>query len=167
MLSIQQADVEHDVDRVRQVIWEYLQWVVDRLREEYGIDQGMEVVHELAMHDLATFAPPHGSMLLAMDGGQIAGMAGMRRLDEHAGEIKRMYVREAHRRQGIGRALLRQLLERARHTGYSQIRLDSPRFMKEAHSLYRSEGFCEIGPYPGTEIPQQFHEHWLFMEKTL
>jgi hypothetical protein len=51
--------------------------------------------------------------------------------------------------------------------GYPRIRLDSARFMKAAHSLYRSAGFQEIDPYPESEIPAKFQEHWVFMEKSL
>ncbi len=167
MWSIRQADLEHDVERVRQVFWEYLRWADSRLREEYGIDLDIEALQEQSMRELDKFAPPHGSLLLAMDGTQVAGVASMRGLDEHTVEIKRMYVRQPYRGRGIGRALLRGLLEQAQEAGYSLVRLDSTRFMKGAHVLYRSEGFREIGPYPGSEIPKEFQQHWLFMERDL
>ena len=51
--------------------------------------------------------------------------------------------------------------------GYQLIRLDSARFMKEAHQLYRSTGFKEITAYEGSEIPKKFQEHWVFMELAL
>lgn len=82
-------------------------------------------------------------------------------------EIKRMFVRPASRGQGVGRMLLEALIAEARQIGYSTIRLDSTRFMKAAHSLYRSAGFQEIGPYQESEIPPEFHQHWVFMEKHL
>jgi hypothetical protein len=39
--------------------------------------------------------------------------------------------------------------------------------MKAAHALYRSAGFQKIEPYPESEIPPEFHQHWVFMEKQL
>jgi GNAT superfamily N-acetyltransferase len=167
MWSIQQVELEQDTDLVRQVFWEYLQWADERLREEYGIELDIESLQEQSMRELAKFAPPHGSLLLAMDGPEVAGVACMRQLDQHTVEIKRMYVREPYRRRGIGRALLKRLLEQAQEVGYSTIKLDSTRFMEEAHALYRSEGFREIGPYAGSEIPVEFQKHWLFMERDL
>jgi GNAT superfamily N-acetyltransferase len=97
----------------------------------------------------------------------VAGLACMRRIREDIGEIKRMYVRPAFRRKGIGRALVNELLSEARAIGYPRIRLDSTRFMHEAHSLYRSVGFQEIEPYPESEIPEEYWQYWIFMELQL
>jgi hypothetical protein len=58
-------------------------------------------------------------------------------------------------------------MDEARALGYLKLRLDSARFMKAAHSLYHSTGFQEIEAYPESEIPEEFHEHWVFMEKNL
>jgi len=41
------------------------------------------------------------------------------------------------------------------------------RFMAAAHSLYRSVGFQEIEQYPESEIPEEFRQHWIFMELPL
>jgi GNAT superfamily N-acetyltransferase len=76
-------------------------------------------------------------------------------------------VRLGHRKAGLGRTLLNQLLQEARHIGYQLVRLDSAQFMREAHQLYRSIGFKEIAPYEGSEIPKEFQEHWVFMEMAL
>jgi GNAT superfamily N-acetyltransferase len=54
-------------------------------------------------------------------------------------------------KKGLGRALLNQLLEEAHQVGYEQIRLDSVRFMTEAHQLYRTNGFREIEAYEGSD----------------
>jgi hypothetical protein len=39
--------------------------------------------------------------------------------------------------------------------------------MAAAHALYRSAGFREIEPYPGSEIPEAFQSNWIFMELLL
>jgi GNAT superfamily N-acetyltransferase len=167
MLSICQMDPDQDAAHVRAMFWEYLQWANSRLNEEFGIDFDIEAMVDKTMSELQTYSPPHGRLLLAKDGNRVAGIACMRRIGADIGEIKRMYVRGAFRGQGIGRALLQRLLEEAREIGYSTIRLDSARFMAEAHSLYRSAGFREIEPYAASEIPAEFHQHWVFMELDL
>jgi len=91
----------------------------------------------------------------------------MRRIRKDIGEVKRMYVRPEFRRRGIGRALLEGLIAEAQEIGYSTVRLDSTRFMEAAHSLYRSLGFHEIEPYMESEIPPEFQQNWVFMEKQL
>jgi hypothetical protein len=55
-------------------------------------------------------------------------------------------------------------LQEAQHSGYQLVRLDSARFMKEAHQLYLATGFKEIAAYEGSEIPEQFRDRWVFME---
>jgi GNAT superfamily N-acetyltransferase len=99
--------------------------------------------------------------------GEVVGLACTKRIREDIGEIKRMYVRPEFRRRGIGRALLEVLIAEAREIRYPRMRLDSARFMAEAHSLYRSVGFQEIEPYPESEIPEEFRQYWIFMELRL
>lgn len=78
-----------------------------------------------------------------------------------------MHVRPAFRGDGIGRALVDGLLAEACQMGYPRVRLDGARFMHAAYTLYRSIGFEEIAAYAGSEIPQEFRAHWIFMEKAL
>ena len=68
---------------------------------------------------------------------------------------------------GLGRALIHRLIQDAQQIGYQRIRLDSARFMKEAHHLYQSIGFNEVEAYEGSEIPIEFQHNWIFMEKQL
>jgi hypothetical protein len=58
-------------------------------------------------------------------------------------------------------------LTEATQIGYERIRVDSARFMKEAHHLYRMMGFNEIEAYEGSEIPKEYQKHWIFMEMEL
>jgi GNAT superfamily N-acetyltransferase len=165
--SIHQAETAEDQSQVRELFWEYLQWANECLNEEFGIDFDIESMLERDMAKLEIFLPPHGRLLLATEESQAAGLACMKRIREGMGEIKRMYVRPEFRGKGIGRVLLEALIAEARQIGYPTVRLDSARFMKAAHSLYRSAGFQEIEPYPESEIAPQFQRHWVFMEKQL
>lgn len=78
-----------------------------------------------------------------------------------------MYVCPNFRRRGIGQAMLEQLVAEARRVGYVKLRLDSARFMKAAHAMYRAVGFTEIAPYPESEVPQEWRSNWIFMELPL
>jgi GNAT superfamily N-acetyltransferase len=167
MARIHQAETEKDQAQVRELFWEYLQWANERLNQEFGVNFDIESMLEQNMADLEMFLPPYGRLLLAAEGSHAAGIACMQRIQEGIGEIKRMYVRPEFRGKGIGRALLEGLMAEAQQMGYRTIRLDSVRFMAAAHSLYRSVGFQEIEPYSETEIPPEFHRHWVFMEKKL
>ena len=59
-------------------------------------------------------------------------------------------VRPIWRAQGVGRALLRALAERARTEGYARLTL-SVEHGNFAHELYRSEGFAVVATSPGRD----------------
>ena len=119
------------------------------------------------MNTLDKFMPPKGRLLLGYVDDQPMGIACLKALTDSIGEVKRMYVRPEARNRGLGRALLNQLLEEARQIGYERVRLDTARFMTEAHKLYRGAGFREIEAYEGSEILKEFQNHWIFMEREL
>ena len=166
MAAIRQA-TEADVSVVRDVFWEYLQWAVGNVNREFNGTFDIAALLEHDMDKLHKFMPPSGQLLLAMDGPTVVGCTCMHTLDQGVAELKRMYVRPDQRRKGIGRILVQALMAELRDSGYTTLRLDSARFMNEAHALYRSLGFSEIDHYPESEIPEDFHKHWIFMELTL
>jgi putative acetyltransferase len=93
------------------------------------------------------YAAPTGALLLARFDGDPAGCSALRRIDESAGELKRLYVRPAHRGLGLGRSLAEAAIVVARELGYPCLRLDTTPEMGAAQELYRSLGFREIEPY--------------------
>jgi GNAT superfamily N-acetyltransferase len=167
MFRIYQAETDQDKALFRELSWEYLQWANARVDKEYGVRADIQSMLDQDLRELGKFLPPYGRLLLAECDGQVVGLACMKRIREEMGEIKRMYVRPEYRRRGIGRALLEALIAEAQAIGYPTMRLDSTRFMAEAHSLYRSLGFREIEPYPESEIPEELRQHWIFMELPL
>ena len=167
MSIIRQARAKEDLAEVRDLFGEYLVWNKGRMNEEFGIKIDVETYLEDDMAKLDIFSPPDGRLLLAFEEAHAAGIACLKKLREDIGEIKRMYVRPQFRGKGLGRALLETIIQEAKEVGYPVVRLDSARFMKEAHALYRSTGFSEIDPYPESEIPPEFQKHWVFMERQL
>src|SRR5574341_301690 len=167
MTSIVIAAQDQHGPYIRELFWEYLQWANIMTNQEFGVNFDIASMLEADMNKLDKFMPPKGRLLLGFAADQPAGIACLKQLTPQIGEIKRMYVRPMARRQGLGRALLDFLIKEARGIGYERLRLDSARFMKEAHQLYRAIGFQEIQPYPGSEIPREFQQHWIFMEMSL
>ena len=103
------------------------------------------------------YAAPSGRLLLAFVDGALAACGGFRALpdadDANACEMKRLFVRPAFRRFGLGRALAEALLDEARRAGYSVMLLDTLDEMESARELYASLGFVEVAPYYFNPIP--------------
>jgi len=97
------------------------------------------------------YAPPQGQLLLAWVDDQLAGCGAFRALPDadyaNACEMKRLYVRRAFRRFGLGRVLAQALMDRATEAGYSAMLLDTLDDMEAARGLYESLGFESIPPY--------------------
>jgi putative acetyltransferase len=85
--------------------------------------------------------------LVARLGGQPVGCAALRRIDDHTGEIKRMYVAPAGRRKGVARQLLTELERHAHKFDYRVIRLETGVLQPEAQRLYETCGYNRIASF--------------------
>ena len=103
------------------------------------------------------YAAPHGYLLLAFVDGALAGCGAMRPLPDvdyaNACEMKRLFVRSAFRRSGLGRLMAQALLDEARRSGYSAMLLDTLDDMEAARGLYGALGFEEVPPYYFNPLP--------------
>ncbi|ANJ27450.1 GNAT family N-acetyltransferase [Agromyces aureus] len=115
----------------------------------------------------AAFTPPDGVFLIVDDapstsadgtvtdagGTRGIGCGGIRRIDADPAtglvryEIKHLWLTDAARGRGTGRALLVELERRAREFGAQELVLDTNASLAAAGGLYRSSGFVEIPPY--------------------
>jgi len=108
------------------------------------------------------YVPPSGGLWVAWRGDEAVGCVALQSLSEEAGEVKRMYVRPAHRGDGIARQLAYLVIDEARGRGYAKLRLGTLATMQPAQNLYTSLGFVPIPPYRAIEFG-----HTLFYELDL
>ena len=125
--------------------------------EQLGIDLCFQNF-EAELADLpGEYSAPAGALLLALVDGELAGCCGLRALDSvdysNAAEMKRLYVRKAFRRFGLGRQLAEAVLDAARIAGYRSVLLDTLDDMASARALYTELGFTEIPPYYHNPVP--------------
>jgi len=137
------ADAPPLIDAARQIFREYAQGLkIDLCFQNF----------EAELDALpGEYCAPAGQLLLALVDCEVAACGAMRRLPDvdyaNACEMKRLYVRPAFRRFGLGRMLAQSLLDEARRAGYSVVLLDTLDEMEAARGLYATLGFEEIPPY--------------------
>jgi len=90
---------------------------------------------------------PDGRLYIAKVEDQTAGCIGLRRFDDSACEMKRLFVRPQFRRLKVGRLLAEKVIQEAKMIGYKHLVLDTLAQLETASILYKSLGFYEIEPY--------------------
>jgi putative acetyltransferase len=121
------------------------------LLEEYQRGLGVSLCFQGFDRELAAlpgdYAAPRGGLWLATVANIPAGCVALRPLAGDAAELKRLYVRPAHRGSGLGARLARHAVEAARSAGYGVLKLDTLPSMGDAQRLYGRMGFTDTPPY--------------------
>jgi len=107
-----------------------------------------ESVHAL---DIEKLRAPSITFWSAWEHGELLGCGALKELDPSHGEIKSMRTAQAHRRTGVGRAMLLHILGEARRRAYQRLSLEtgSMAAFVPAQQLYRSFGFTYCEAFAG------------------
>ncbi len=138
-------------------MWEETRQILREYAQSLAVDLCFQGFDQELLQLPGEYAPPSGLLLLALVDGQVAGSGAFRNLPDvdyaNACEMKRLYVRPAFRRFGLGRILAQALIDRATEAGYSAMLLDTLDDMEAARGLYGSLGFETVPPYYFNPIP--------------
>jgi GNAT superfamily N-acetyltransferase len=101
-----------------------------------------------------------GVFLVTVDGGQLVGTGAFQHYAEGECELRRIALLPAYRRQGLGYAMMMELLHRARAMGYGKMCLWTNRYkLSRAVAFYHQLGFVDV-PHEGADK----EELWMEME---
>lgn len=107
---------------------------------------------------------PDVAFYAVRDGDTLAGVGALKRLSDTKGELKSMRAAPAYRGHGVGKLLLRHLIEEARSRGYTWLGLETGRdaSFHPALRLYEAHGFAEcaaFGDYTADEFSLCMEKH--------
>jgi GNAT superfamily N-acetyltransferase len=105
--------------------------------------------------EAASYRPPKGAFLLARAEGRAIACVALKPVDATTGEVKRLWVADHARGQGLARAMMAAIEAEARTLGFIHLRLDTNENLPEAIALYRRLGWAECAPF--TPFPAT---HW-------
>jgi GNAT superfamily N-acetyltransferase len=124
-----------------------LSQVAQALIGELNAELSARYPEEGASHfrlDVDEVASGRGAFLVAFLDREPVACGAVRRNEDGAAEIKRMYTRPAARGRGVARAVLDALEAEARGLGVSRLVLETGGRQQEALALYRRAGFVPI-----------------------
>ena len=161
---VRRAESAADFDRVRALCRAWPEWQLKtypELREEILFEFEPESYARRLAALETIHARPKGAVLLAELEGQAVGCVMYLEMAPGVAEVKRLFVDEAGRGHGIGRALLEEMFARMRADGYRTARFSSARHLSHARRLYESLGFRDI------PAPEGYPDFVYFMERPL
>jgi GNAT superfamily N-acetyltransferase len=91
-----------------------------------------------------SYAEPDSRFLLAMIRGEVVACAAIRRLSDTGCELRHLYVRPSHRREGLASALVMSALAFVKQRGYDTIWLELLPYMQEMTKVYGRYGFLPL-----------------------
>lgn len=115
--------------------------------------------------DAEALADPGVVLFSAWEGDEIAGIGGLKMWSPTDAEVKSMRVADGFLRAGVGRSLLRRIIDAARMRGATDVWLETGSHddFTAAHRLYASEGFSVCGPFADYAVDP----HSVFMHRRL
>ncbi len=155
--AIRKARAAEDIAIAREMFREYQVWL--------GVDLCFQDFDSELANLPGAYAPPRGEIFIAAQGDDVAGVVAVRPISDGLdgrSEVKRLYVREDWRGQGLGRALADAAVSFATHAGYATMVLDTLPHLVTARDMYTRMGFKEIVPYYENPLSGV-----VYMEKTL
>ncbi|MBE6021955.1 MAG: GNAT family N-acetyltransferase [Cellulosilyticum sp.] len=105
---------------------------VEKQQEQYVAFNTLEEIHDV---------------VLAIDDGVVIGTGSFKQYDDHVAEVKRVFVKEAYRKQGVAKRIMEALEKQAKEKGYDTLILETGAALKGAIHLYKSIGFERIVNY--------------------
>lgn len=138
-IDISYARGPEDMVHIRDLFTEYQKWL--------GVDLCFQDFDREMASLPGKYAEPKGCLLLARDGDAIAGGVGMWPIGEDICEMKRLFVRDPWKGQGLGRRLAVDIIKEAKERGYERMCLDTLHHLTAAQALYGALGFVDTDPY--------------------
>lgn len=134
------------LETVRQLFLEYA--------EELQENLCFQSFDEEVKNPLKKYGLPMGALFIAYWNDEPVGCIALQPLkEEGVCEMKRLYVKPAFRKYGIGKALVEALLKASHELGYTSMRLDTLERLQPAIKLYEQYGFKVINAYYENPLP--------------
>jgi putative acetyltransferase len=123
--------------------------VIAMLKFHYDTNISVTPPGSAHVFDLSRLKQPDVSFWSAWDGDMLMGVGALKRMNADDGEIKSMHTLKEARGSGVGSAVLRHIMEKAREMKLKRLYLETGSFdyFAPARALYARHGFTECPPF--------------------
>jgi ribosomal protein S18 acetylase RimI-like enzyme len=132
-------ETNEEILGAKKLIVEYIQWLNQDLSFQ-NIDDELNNFPE-------KYKEPGGAFFIAKENNEIIGCIGMKKLENNICEMKRLFVKDTYKGNGIGKKLVKIIINEAKLKHYEKMRLDTLDTMKKALKIYYKNNFYKIEPY--------------------
>lgn len=154
-IDIRELTSLEDVAALEPLVLEFFRIICGYLKSDFDVQLSPEDPTATMMATPEKFIPPIGRGFVAEQDGTLLGMVFLKPLRGSQYEIKRLYLRIDARGTGLGKRLVRHVIQVAKDLGATDLYLDSIPSLTAALSIYEAEGFARTAPYSGSEIGSQ------------
>jgi len=150
LLELKIAQTTDEIKLIKELFLEYAAWLDFPLCFQ-GFDEELATLP-------GKYTLPSGRLYLAYWNGKLAGCIGLRKIEGDTCEMKRLYIKPDFRGFGIGKMLVKKIIEEAKQEKYARMRLDTIREkMEKAVKIYEDHGFIEIEAYYNNPDPNTLY----------
>jgi ribosomal protein S18 acetylase RimI-like enzyme len=132
-------ETSEEILGAKKLIVEYIQWL--------NHDLSFQNIDDELNHFPEKYKEPEGTFFIAKENHKIIGCIGVKKLENKICEMKRLFVQDNYKGNGIGKKLVELIIAEAKAIHYEKIRLDTLDTMEAALSIYYKNNFYEIEPY--------------------
>ncbi|QWD90759.1 GNAT family N-acetyltransferase [Polynucleobacter sp. MWH-Braz-FAM2G] len=138
-IQIYQATTEQDWRLARTLITQYIDWL--------DLDLSFQNIDDEFANLEKKYSGKNGNFYLAKLNNEVVGCIGTRKHSNEECEIKRLFVCDGGKGNGIGKLLINTATTEARKQNYKAMLLDTLPKMSAALKLYKEMGFVETSAY--------------------
>jgi ribosomal protein S18 acetylase RimI-like enzyme len=153
-IMYKKLETAEEIIEAKELIIEYIKWL--------NQDLAFQNIDDELINFPQKYKEPDGTFVIAKYNDDVVGCVGLKKLDENICEMKRLFVKDRYKRKGIGRRLVKIIIEEAKNKKYKRMRLDTLKTMESALKIYYGNNFYKIEPYyynPNNDV--------IYIEKTL
>ena len=148
LMNIAPLQPEHIEDAKRVIVTVVLEFYFDGFTADQLLAHYSKIGFLSDVESLQTTYDGNNGMLLGiLDGSDVVGVGGIKKLTDNTGELVRLWLLPQYRNLGLGRRTVETLLQFARREGMRKLKLDTSRKCVDAITLFKKVGFGEVKPY--------------------